>query len=98
MLHLNKGSSIITTKLSLIKNLVNQTQPSIISLNEAQIDQNCPEHHNLIPGFNFENSEATYNGITSKFSRVAIGIKTTLNYIRMKDLENSNNHIVIIKK
>ena len=97
LLHLNKGNSTITTKLSLIKNLVTETKPDLILLNESQADINCTDHKNLIPGFNFEHSEACYNSINSKISRVSLEIKTTLNYIRLKDLENPNNHIIIIK-
>ena len=69
----------------------------IFSLNESQVDINCPEHQDLIPGFNFEHSEAKYNGIASRMSRVSLWSKSTLNYERLQDLENYNNHTVIIK-
>ena len=35
VLHINKGNSTITTKLSLIQNLVDDPKPDLLSLNES---------------------------------------------------------------
>ena len=102
VVHLNKGSSNIDSKtglakMELIKNLVKKTNCDILSLNEAQIDTTDPNQTNPIDGFNFEHCICKYNGLTNFKSRVSIGIKNGINYVRMNDLEHEQVQVIWLK-
>ena len=51
----------------------------------------------MVEGFHFEHSKTVYNGLPSKVSRVSMGIKNTLVYEILYDMESIYNHTIIIK-
>ena len=70
VLHINKGSSDIsskieTSKMAWVQNLVNKNNCHIISSNKSNVGTNDPNQVNAVDGFNFEHSLCKYNGITS---------------------------------
>ena len=97
LLHLNKGSSSILSKISIIKNLIFQEKADIISLNESNCNVNISKEARPIDGFEAEHKLLTYKGNSTIVSRTTMLIRSGLEYTRMGALENDINSIVWIK-
>ena len=48
----NKGAAALETKMSAVKQLIDDNQPDILTLTEAQLNQNVPEQEVSIPNYN----------------------------------------------
>ena len=73
-LHLNKGNSNILTKITLIQDLVNQENPSLISLNESNVELNQANQTNPLKEYKFEHKILKINQTIGTKARTSLGI------------------------
>ena len=84
----NKGNSLITNRLHDIHELINTYKPDILSLSEANLNNNVGDIQLNIPGYKIERplcSQKTNN------ARCILIIKDSINYKCRLDLENYIN-------
>ena len=96
-LHLNKGNSNISTKITLIQDLVNQENPSLISLNESNVELNQANQTNPLKEYKFEHKILKINQTNGTKARTSLDIHLKHDYERMYDLETNLNSIIWIK-
>ena len=97
LLHLNKGNSNILTKLTLIQDLVNCEKPSVISLNESNVELSQTKQTEPIKDNKFEHKQINFNNHICSKARTSVGIHNKLAYERMYNLETGVNSIIWIK-
>ena len=73
-LHLNKGNSNILTKITLIQDLVNQENPSLISLNESNVELNQANQTNPLKEYKFEHKILKTNQTIGTKAKTSLGI------------------------
>ena len=97
LFHLNKSSSNILSKLTLIQDLIDREKPLVCSLNESNCVMTDPKQVNPIAGYTMEHKLLKYNNITTTKARTSMAIKTGTEYVRMLELETDLNSIIWIK-
>ena len=95
--HLNKSSSNILTKITLIRDLIEKEMPQILNLSESNIDLLKPEEVHPIDGYYFEHKIILYNNKMAPKIRNSIGICKKLNYERIFNLESNLNSCIWLK-
>ena len=80
----------LPNKKELVKNVIFQEEIDILCLQETEIEINID--HNLLsfPGFNYESETNTVR------SRVGCYVKSSISYVRRRDLEGFNSHLIIL--
>ena len=71
LMHLNKSSSKILTKISLIQDLLDLNSPDICSLNESNCDLNEQAELNPIKGYSMEHKLLTLGGVSTSVARTS---------------------------
>ena len=92
-----KGNSNILTKLTLIQDLVNCEKPSVISLNESNVELSQTKQTEPIKDYKFEHKQINFNNHICSKARTSVGIHNKLAYERMYNLETGVNSIIWIK-
>ena len=80
----------ILNKKDIVIDYLKANNVKICCLQETEIDVNFPEAELSCKNFNLELEE------NSSKRRVGIYLNTTINYVRRKDLELPDHHIVVI--
>jgi exonuclease III len=80
----------LTTKKEIVSRTIVEEDIDICCIQEAEIPAGFPINELTFKNYSIEVEKNTFK------QRVCIYIKTGINYKRREDLENENNHIVII--
>ena len=97
LLQLNKSSSNILKKHTLIKDLLDREDCMIGSLNESNCDLSKTDQINPFKGFKAEHKTLKYRHIETTVARTTMLIKSGLDYTRMFDLEPDLNSLIWVK-
>ena len=97
LLHVNKSSSNILSKISLIQDLFDREQPLVASINESNCVLTEPKQINPIEGYKLEHKLLDINNHVATKARTSMAIKSGTNYERMSSLETDINPIIWIK-
>ena len=80
----------LPNKKNLVKELIIEHKLDILCMQETETESNLDHNLLSLPGFDFESET---NNVKA---RVAVYIKSSLSYIRKRDLEGCGLHIIII--
>ena len=95
--HLNKSSSNILKKITLIRNLIEKESPHILNLSESNVNLLKAEEVHPIDGYYFEHKILLFNNKMASKIRNSIGIIKQLNYEQMFNLESHLNSCIWLK-
>ena len=97
LLHLNKGNSNFLTKITLIKNLINDEKCDVASFVESNVLSTDPDQLKPITGFNHEHKFVKVGPIMSDTARTTMIIREDITYKRRLDLESDINSLIWVE-